>query len=181
MTVLAAERQPGAADASPAAADFDAFYLASFADMMAVAYAHTGDLSEAQDLCQEAFTRAWQRWNAVARYDNPAAWVRRVVVNLAMSRWRHLTVVRTHQRRERIMDVPALGPEHVAVVAALRTLPADQRQAVVLHYIVDMPVAEIAQEMGVPAGTVKSWLHRGRAALAANLGGPEHEEVAGRG
>jgi RNA polymerase sigma-70 factor, ECF subfamily len=181
MTVLAAERQPSTAAASRRAADFDAFYLASFADMLAVGYAHTGDLAEAQDVCQEAFTRAWQRWNAVGGYDNPAAWVCRVVVNLASSRWRHLRVVRAHQHRERIADVPGLDPGHVAVVAALRILPADQRQAVVLHYILDMPVADIAHEMGVPPGTVKSWLHRGRAALAAHLGGPEREEPTGRG
>ena len=54
-------------------------------------------------------------------------------------------------------------------MTALRTLPADQRQALVLHHIVDLPVAEVAHEMGVAVGTVKSWLHRGRAALAAQL------------
>lgn len=67
-----------AAAADAAVAEFDAFYQASFADLLAVAFAHTADLAEAQDLCQEAFCRAWQRWAAVARYENRprgyAAW-----------------------------------------------------------------------------------------------------------
>ncbi|HEY2948057.1 MAG TPA: SigE family RNA polymerase sigma factor [Micromonosporaceae bacterium] len=175
MSVLALERPHGtAADAAATAADaaaveFDAFYQASFAALLTVAYAHTGDPAEAQDLCQEAYCRAWQRWSAVARYDNPAAWVSRVVVNLARSRWRHAKVVHAHDRRTRHFDVPGLGPDHVAIVAALRALPVEQRRAVVLHYILDLAVADVAHEMGAPAGTVKSWLYRGRAALAAHL------------
>lgn len=59
-----------------------------------------------------------------------------------------------------------------------RTLPVRQRQAIVLHYLVDLPVQEIAQTLGVPAGTVKTLLARGRRALAARLG--EAEEVLDR-
>lgn len=54
-------------------------------------------------------------------------------------------------------------------MAALRTLPDPQRHAIVLHHLGDLPVATIAQELGVADGTVKSWLHRGRATLAAQL------------
>ncbi|HEY3010928.1 MAG TPA: SigE family RNA polymerase sigma factor [Micromonosporaceae bacterium] len=185
MSVLAPERPrrtaANAAAADAAVAEFDAFYQASFADLLAVAFAHTADLAEAQDLCQEAFCRAWQRWAAVARYENPAAWVRRVVVNLALSRWRHVKVVHAQDRRTRHVDVPGLGPDHVAIVTALRALPVDQRQAVVLHYILDLAVADVAHEMGAPAGTVKSWLFRGRAALAAHLDEIDREQVTGRG
>ena len=55
------------------------------------------------------------------------------------------------------------------LVTALRKLPVQQRHAVVLYHLVDLPVDQIADEMGVAVGTVKSWLHRGRAALAAQL------------
>lgn len=55
------------------------------------------------------------------------------------------------------------------LVAALATLPDNYRRAVVLHHLADLPVAEIASREGGPEGTVKSWLHRGRAALAAQL------------
>ena len=55
-------------------------------------------------------------------------------------------------------------------MAALATLPPAQRRAVVLHYMADLSVAEIADQEGVAVGTVKSWLHRGRVALAARIG-----------
>ncbi|WP_203691243.1 SigE family RNA polymerase sigma factor [Catellatospora coxensis] len=152
------------------AADFDAFYQANYAGTVAVAFGLTGDRGEAQDLAQEAYCRAWQRWAEISRYDNPPAWVYRVTVNLARSRWRNLRVAAAHLVRQRPTDVPAADPEHVALVTALRALPMDQRQAIVLHHLVDLPVAEVAREMGVPAGTVKSWLHRGRTELAALLG-----------
>jgi len=151
------------------AGDFDAFYRANYRDILALAYTSTGNLTEAQDLAQEAFCRVWQRWRQLARYDNPAAWVRRVTFNLATSRWRRAWVARAYQLRQRADAVPALEPDHVAVVAALRRLPDRHRRVVVLHHLMDLPVTEIAEELGVPAGTVKSWLHRGRAELAVLL------------
>ena len=54
-------------------------------------------------------------------------------------------------------------------MALLAALPAQQRRAVVLHYLADLSVAEVADREGVPEGTVKSWLHRARTALAARL------------
>jgi len=161
--------------AASAAAEFDALYLAHYGDVVALVYAFGGDLGEAQDLAQEAFCRAWQRWDAIAAYDNPVAWIRRVALNLANSRLRHLRVADRHLRRERPAVAPALQPDHVALVAALRRLPAEQRKAVVLHHLVDLPVAEVAHELGVAVGTVKSWLFRARASLAAQLGDPARE------
>jgi RNA polymerase sigma-70 factor, ECF subfamily len=151
------------------AADFDQLYQAHFGRMLAAAYALTGDRQSAQDLTQEAFCRAWQRWSRIAAYDDPLAWVRRVVTNLASSRWRRLAIARLHQHRHLTSPTPPLEPDHVAVVTALRALPENQRRALVLHHMVDLPVAAVAHELEVPEGTVKSWLHRGRAALAARL------------
>jgi RNA polymerase sigma-70 factor, ECF subfamily len=157
------------------AADFDALYQAHYGDVVAVVYAFNGDLSEAQDLAQEAFCRGWQRWEAIAAYDNPVAWIRRVALNLASSRLRHLRVADRHLRRARPAVVPALQPDHVALVTALRTLPGEQRKAVVLHHLLDLPVADVAHELGVATGTVKSWLFRARASLAAQLADPTQE------
>lgn len=168
-----------AAHGPPAAADFDALYEARYGDVVAMSYALVGDLAEAQDLAQESFCRAWQRWADVSRYDDPLAWIRRVAANLATSRWRRSRVARSHLSRERAADVPPLDPDHVALVAALRRLPAEQRRAVVLHHLVDLPVADVAREMDAAVGTVKSWLHRGRATLAAELA-PSTEEVTHR-
>jgi RNA polymerase sigma-70 factor (ECF subfamily) len=162
------------------AADFDALYLAHHRDLVVLLHALTGDLGEAQDLAQEVFCRAWQRWRTIAGYDNPVAWLRRVGINLATSRFRHARVVDRHARRERAQDVPPLAPDHVVLVAALRRLPTNQRTALVLHYLMDLPVSDVARELDVPAGTVKAWLSRGRTALAAELDEPETEEVTGR-
>lgn len=165
---------------NPNEAEFDAFYRAYYPRLVAMAFALVGDLDEAQDVAQEAFCRVWRRWDVVSRYEQPIAWTRRVAANLATSRWRHLRVARAHLRREqRPPDLPGLDPDHVAVVAALRHLPADQRRAVVLHHVVDLPVTEVAEELGVPVGTVKAWLHRGRQTLACLLADP-WEKVADR-
>jgi RNA polymerase sigma-70 factor (ECF subfamily) len=167
-------RRPG--DADPATlAEFDTLYQSRYGDIVAMSYVLTGDLGDAQDIAQEAFCRAWQHWGHIVRYDHPITWIRRVATNLACSRWRRLRVVDRHLRAERPPAVPAIGPDRVALVAALRSLPVDHRRALVLHHLVDLSVAEVADELGVPVGTVKSWLHRGRRALAASLGDPAQE------
>ena len=157
--------------------DFDDFYAANYADLTVQVHAYFGDLYEAQDVVQEAFCRALSRWRQISTYDDPAAWVRRVAWNLATSRWRRLRTIRAFHRRqrgERVVDGP--GPEHIALVRALAMLPVAQRRAMVLRYLADLPVAEIAAREGVPEGTVRSWLHRGRVVLAEQLG-PTTTEV----
>jgi len=72
-------------------------------------------------------------------------------------------------RRQREEQVAEPSPDRVVLVAALARLPERQRQAVVLHYLADLPLAAIALELGVAEGTVKSWLHRARTALADQL------------
>ncbi len=151
------------------AVDFDGLYHAHFRSLTIQLTAYCGDLSQAQDMVQEAFCRAFARWSRVSRYDDPVAWVRRVAWNLATSRWRRLRTAQAWLHRQREEYVPGPGPDRVALTAALSELPAHQRRAVVLHYLADLSVAQIAAQEDVPEGTVKSWLYRGRAALAAKL------------
>jgi RNA polymerase sigma-70 factor (ECF subfamily) len=158
-----------ASDAAIDSTSFDAFYAANFERLIMQLYAYTGDLAQAQDVVQEAFARALPRWEKVSRYDEPAAWVRRVAWNLATSRWRQLRTFRAYASRHRPEHVTGPSPDRVALTAALATLPAHLRRAVVLHYVADLSVADIARQEGVADGTVKSWLHRGRAALAVAL------------
>lgn len=165
-------------DESRAGADFDEVYEFHFRSLAAELAAYCGDLAMAQDLVQEAFCRAFTRWSTVSRYDDPVGWVRRVAWNLATSRWRRLRTAQSWLHRQREEHVPGPGPDRVALTAALAQLPANQRRAVVLHYLADLSVLQIAAQEGVPEGTVKSWLHRGRAALAAQLAGTN--EVNGR-
>ncbi|WDZ85417.1 SigE family RNA polymerase sigma factor [Micromonospora cathayae] len=148
---------------------FDELYHAHFRSLTVQLTAYCGDLSQAQDMVQEAFYRAFARWSTVSRYDDPVAWVRRVAWNLATSRWRRLRTAQSFLRRQREEHVPGPGPDRVALQAALALLPPNQRRAVVLHYLADLSVAQIAEQEQVPEGTVKSWLHRGRATLATHL------------
>jgi len=149
---------------------FDEFYRATAARAVRFGYAVTGDQGEAQDLVQEAYTRAWRHWSTVSVHPDPESWVRLVVSRLAKDRWRRMTKLRAILNRGGgPPDVPAPSDNTVLLTRALRQLPQSQRQALALHYLYDMPVDDIAVECRVPAGTVKSWLSRGRARLAALL------------
>ncbi|NJP31344.1 SigE family RNA polymerase sigma factor [Micromonospora sp. HSS6-12] len=160
---LGAEPRPGGP------ASFDEVYDAHFRSLAAQLAAYVGDLSLAQDLTQEAFCRAFVRWSTIAAYDDPVAWVRRVAWNLATSRWRRLRTAQSFLRRQREEHVPGPSPDRVALHSALAKLPSHHRRAVVLHYLADLSVAEIAEQEQVAPGTVKSWLHRARTALAGHL------------
>jgi RNA polymerase sigma-70 factor, ECF subfamily len=149
---------------------FASFYTASYQRLLGQLFAVTGDLAEAENLLQEAYARAFARWAQVHAYDRPEAWVRRVAINLAAMADRSL------RRRARALLrlgppplVPELSPELLDLRDALAALPLGQRQVIVLHHLVGLPVEEVARELGRPAGTVKSRLARGRRALAQVL------------
>jgi RNA polymerase sigma-70 factor, ECF subfamily len=150
---------------------FDELYAAHYGDLTVQLYAYFGDRHEAQDVVQEAFCRALARWRTVSRYEDPVAWLRRVAWNLALSRWRRTRTALAFARRQRPGESHVAGPdpERVALIAALSGLPDQHRRAIVLRYLADLTIAEIAEREGVPEGTVKSWLHRARAALAERL------------
>ncbi len=150
--------------------DFSAFYDATWRRTVAVAYAMTGELSAAEDLAQEAYSRAWPRWSTLKSYDDPGAWVRQVTSRLAVSRWRRTRTAMNFLARSRVPEA-ATPPDETSVVLvqALRTLPEAQRRALVLHHLGELPVAEVARIEGCPEGTIKARLSRGRAALAELL------------
>ena len=158
---------------------FEEFYTGAVGRLLGQLFLVTGDLHEAEEVVQEAFARASVRWSWLRDYNAPEAWVRRVAMNLAADRARKL--------RRQARAIPRMGPppevsevsvETLALVEALGTLPVRQRQAIVLHHLVGLPVEEVAQTLRMPAGTVKSLLSRGRRALASRLG--EAEEVLDR-
>jgi len=101
--------------------------------------------------------------------DDPQGWARRVLQNLVTDRWR-----REHGRRRARLATSVVSPApevgHLDVVEALQRLSRDQRRALVLHDVVGLSVVEVAADLKVPEGTVRSWLSRGRTALAADLG-----------
>jgi len=152
-------------------ASFDQLYAAQYGNLTVQLYLYFGDRQEAHDIVQEAFCRAYARWRVVSEYEDPVGWVRRVAWNLALSKWRRtksaLAFLGRQPRAEPQVDGPS--PERVLVMGVLATLPEQQRRVFVLRYIADLTVPEIAEHEGVAEGTVKSWLHRGKAALAAQL------------
>ena len=101
---------------------FDSFYAAQFHQLTLQLYAYTADVSLAQDAVQEAFTRAWARWDTILGYENPAAWIRRVAMNVAASRWRRVRAARAHAHYHR-ETIHGPSPDRVALARALATLP----------------------------------------------------------
>jgi len=149
---------------------FEEFYTGAVGRLLGQLLLVTGDLHEAEEVVQEAFARASVRWAWLRDYDVPEAWVRRVALNLAAERARRLRrQTRALLRLGPPPQVPAASAEALALLEALRTLPMRQRQAIVLHHLVDLPVEEVARLIGVRSGTVKSLLARGRRALANRL------------
>jgi RNA polymerase sigma-70 factor, ECF subfamily len=155
---------------------FEEFYGTAFGRLVGQLFLVTGDLHEAEDVVQEAFARAAVRWSTIRTYDLPEAWIRRVALNLAASaarrRRRWLAV------QARLAPPPELPPasdEVLELLQALDRLPMSQRQPLVLHYLLQLPVEQIARELGISTGSVKSRLFRGRQALAAQLTDPAWE------
>ena len=121
----------------------------------------TGDLAESEEAVQEAFVRAWSHRGKIDARSSPEAWVRTTAWHIAVSRWRRARLGRLLMRAQlppEVTDGP--GPDRVAVIDALRKVPADQRRALVLYHLCELTVAQIADETSVPAGTVKARLAR---------------------
>jgi RNA polymerase sigma-70 factor (ECF subfamily) len=149
-------------------------YHTSFRRLVTQLYAFTADLTEAQDVVQEAFARALARPRGLSDVDSPEAWLRTVAVNVVRRRWRRRQILDTILLRDRPIQAvvaAAPGPERTDLRDALAALPRVYREVIVLHYLADLPVDEVAALLEVPVGTVKSRLSRGRTALAGRLDG----------
>lgn len=150
--------------------EFDQLYQDAFRRLVGQLYAMTGDLSEAQDVVQEAFIIAWDRRASLAAAQHPEAWVRTVAWRLAVSRWRRArSAVSAWRRQGPPRDVTVPDIHSVALVEALRRIPEQQRRVIVLHHLCDLSVDQVASETGVAVGTVKARLSRGRVALRSHL------------
>ncbi len=157
------------------ASELETVYYASYRRLVIQLYAVCGDLSDAEDAVQEAFVKASGQGRSFERVSNPEAWLRTTAINHQRNSWRHGTVVRRFLGSLPSRDhSPEPSADHVAIVAALGKVDRDQREVLVLHYLADLSVAQIAHELGIPEGTVKSRLARGRERMAPLLG--EREE-----
>jgi RNA polymerase sigma factor (sigma-70 family) len=154
-------------------------YEVSYQRLVVQMLALCGNQADAEEAVQEAFVQALRRRREFDGVLNPEGWLRTVALNRLRNGWRHAAVVRRF-----VASVPGpaapldLGTDHVVLVEALSRLGEDERLVVVLHHLADRRVDEIAAELGVPVGTVKSRLSRGRAHLAGLMAEPaDSEEV----
>ncbi|WP_239543159.1 SigE family RNA polymerase sigma factor [Micromonospora terminaliae] len=134
--------------------------------LLRVAFLLTGDRHAAEDLLQEVLEQVYVRWRRVQ--GSPEAYARRALVNRSINRWRR-RARRPEQSLGRHDEVARDHADAVAlrgvVVAALRALPPRQRAAVVLRYLEDVSVTDVAAAMGCSQGAVKSHAARGLARL----------------
>ena len=150
---------------------FAVFYRDTYSSVVALTWALSGNRWTAEDLAQEAFARAHRDWDSVEKMDSPKAWVRRVAINLARSRFRRIryetaTLVRL---RGQVGGADTFEPRDQAFWDELRRLPKRQAQALALRYVDDLSVAQIAEIMEAAEGTVRALLHQGRTRLERQL------------
>lgn len=164
--------------------EFDRFFLTHYDEVVRSVAFVCGDRERAADATQEAFIRAYDRWTRVRRYGNPAAWVRRIAINV--TRDEHRSATRRSRREalagpaERALPGPDAADriDSSPLLDSLRTLPERQRAIVALHYLDDLSVADISETLDIAEGTVRFHLSQGRARLRTHLGlgsGPDGE------
>lgn len=158
-----------------AAEDFETFFRREYRPVLGLAMVLSGNRAAAEELTQEAFLAALRQWGRVGVYERPEAWVRRVVANHSVSRFRRrmaearmtVRLGRTHTATP-IVDVA----DSVDVWREVRRLPRRQAQVVALTYLHDLSRRQVAEVLGCGEETVKTHLDRARATLAERLDQP---------
>ena len=150
---------------------FDEFFATHYGDLARTLTVALGDRAAAEEAAQEAMARALRRWRHVRSLDRPAAWLYVVAMNHVRDGWRK---ERREPRWETEFDAPTVDPSGgvttvLSVREAIATLPARQREAVVLRYLADLPLADVAEAMGCAVGTVKATLHHALCSLRVEL------------
>lgn len=144
---------------------FDEFFVDGFAPLSRLAFLLTGSSAVADEIAQDACEQVYRRW---AHVEHPRAYARAAVVNGARAWGR-----RRKRSRERPSDVrhaPAeADPDAVLVRQVLAGLSMSEREVLVLRYYADLKIGDIARELGLPEGTVKSHIHRGLTRMREEL------------
>jgi DNA-directed RNA polymerase specialized sigma24 family protein len=147
--------------------DFGAHFESHYQRLVAQLYAITLDAGQAHEVVQDAYARAWRRWPTVGRGPDPAAWVRGVAVRSTIRSWRTLLgrfgIGRPRPGRD------GNDPRTVAMLSALRRLPAPERRAIVLTYMAGSSIEEIGVIEQVSYNTMQARLSRGRRLITENL------------
>ena len=154
--------------------DFAEFYRTSRDECLRTVLVSVGDQDTAQELVAEAFARACASWRTVGRHPAPAAWVVRTALNAHISRWRRRRQEVPVPDPGMVTDLPAIsaasaGSVDPRIMAALRRLPARQRQVVALRLILDLDTNGTAEMLGITPNTVMAHMARALAALRGDL------------
>ncbi|WP_337926513.1 SigE family RNA polymerase sigma factor [Kribbella sandramycini] len=157
--------------------DVAVLYRRSWPRLIGVLVSIGGSRPDAEEVAQDAFVKLLGRWEQISKYEDPEAWVRSVAVRTLISRLRRQQVAaralaKLTGRRPEVVAPPDGAALDVA--SALAVIPPAQRAVVVLHHVMDLPLDQIAEELQVPVGTVKSRLNRARQALQPLLEVPEN-------
>jgi len=147
------------------AESFDSLYRESFPAVVGSVRWIVGDVEVAREIAQDAFVAALVHWRKVSSYEKPGTWVRRVAIREAVR------VAKKARARPAFIasGSVAQGEPELDVREAVLALPAAQRAAVVLRYMHDLSISEVARTMGWSEGTAKTHLFRARKALAVAL------------
>jgi RNA polymerase sigma-70 factor (ECF subfamily) len=151
---------------------FEEFYLREYPRVLGLAFALSGSRWAAEDLTQEAFLAAHSEWHRIGKYEQPPAWVRRVVANKAVSTIRRRVSETKALARWGSMyrvELPDLGASDPTFWTAVRSLPRRQAQVITLYYLEDLSVGDVAKILDLSPGSVKRHLYNGRATLARTL------------
>jgi len=150
---------------------FETFYRRERRSVIGLAYVLSGSRSGAEDLAQEAFLRALKAWDRISGYDDPGAWVRRVVANQAVSGFRR----RSAEARALLRfgadtyAIPEIADDAAVIWGAVRRLPKRQAQAVALRYLEGRAIADIARILECSENTVNTHLKRAKETLGQHL------------
>lgn len=151
---------------------FAEFYDREYASVLTFARVMVGGWGPAQEVVQEAFLSAWERWHTI---DNPAGWVRTVVANRSRSWWRRVRIERQSMARSNeefstIETTPGWDCAEQLWTDVRSILSLRQTQVVVLTYIDDLDGPEIADLLGCSESTVRVHLNRARKKLQSKMG-----------
>lgn len=145
--------------------DFDAFFDKEYPPLLRLMFGMTGNLLEAEELAQEAMTRALERWDRVSAMVSPAGYVYRTAVNLNRSRLRRLR----RQLRWSGGSLRSSDPEPEVIgslMTALSALPRGQREALLLVEWLGLSAQEAGRILRISPSSVRSRVHRAKAALS---------------
>ena len=146
-------------------ADFADFFRAEYQTLLRAMYLISGSRDEAEELAQDAFVKALERWDRVREMDNPAGYLYRTAVNTRRSVTRRLRLAALRALSLRQPDVIAQSDDRDQIRRALATLPASQREAIVLVGWLGLTDAEAGRVLGVSAGAVRVRISRAKASL----------------